>query len=244
VAFSSHRASYCRPAGCKSGRKCREKHHQPPSAPAENQARQAADLADRLLKGVVMSETKSKPILTERRWRQAILISVMSAGLAFVPWAQGSQSVTLAWDASRDTNVAGYVIRFGPDSVSVNNQLDAGTNTSITVSGLQEGTTNYFVVTAYDINHNESPPSSPTYYYVPGVVQMGPMNHAIAGMRPVVPAIQFPVAPGHTYSVQASTDLKNWRTIWETTSTSNAWVQFQDPASANLQMRFYRTVSN
>ena len=56
--------------------------------------------------------------------------------------------------------------------------------------------------------------------------------------------VNFPVAPGQTYTVQASTDMKNWETIWQTTSTSNAWVQFQDPAAPNLQMRFYRTVAS
>jgi hypothetical protein len=57
-------------------------------------------------------------------------------------------------------------------------------------------------------------------------------------------ALNFPVAPGHTYAVQASTDLKNWETIWQTTTTSNTWAQFQDTIATNVQMRFYRTVSN
>jgi hypothetical protein len=57
-------------------------------------------------------------------------------------------------------------------------------------------------------------------------------------------AINFLAASGQTYTVQASTDLKNWETIWQSTSTSNACVQFQDPAAPSLQMRFYRTVTS
>ena len=45
---------------------------------------------------------------------------------------------------------------------------------------------------------------------------------------------------GHTYKVQASVNLTTWSTIWQTTSTSNAWTQFQDVEGANLKMRFYR----
>jgi hypothetical protein len=74
---------------------------------------------------------------------------------------------------------------------------------------------------------------------VPGVVQVAATNSP----QPAV-ALNFPVAPGHTYAVQASTDLKNWETIWQTTTTSNTWAQFQDPIATNVQMRFYRTVSN
>jgi arginine exporter protein ArgO len=74
---------------------------------------------------------------------------------------------------------------------------------------------------------------------VPGVVQVAAINSP----QPAV-AVNFPVVPGHTYAVQASTDLKNWETICQTTPTSDGWVQFQDPIAANVPMRFYRTVSN
>jgi hypothetical protein len=74
---------------------------------------------------------------------------------------------------------------------------------------------------------------------VPGVVRLA----AVSGPRQAV-AVNFPVAPGHAYAVQASTDLKTWHTIWQMTALSNTWVQYQDPAAANLPMRFYRTVSN
>ena len=191
-----------------------------------------------------MSETTSKNGLTGMRGHRAILISVMGLGLAFCPLARAGQSVTLAWGASPDKNATGYMIHYGSEVANYVNKVDAGTNTSWSVTGLKEGTTNYFVVSAYDVNHSESATSNQTVYYVPGVVQLATGSvRTESGSRQAV-AVNFPVAPGHTYSVQASTDLKNWRTIWQTTATSNAWMQFQDPVAANLQMRFYRTISN
>ena len=75
-----------------------------------------------------------------------------------------AQSVTLAWDPSSDTHTAGYIVYYGTDGIHFNNQMDVGTNTSATLSGLQAGTTNYFEVVAYDTNHDESPPSNLTEY--------------------------------------------------------------------------------
>jgi hypothetical protein len=186
-----------------------------------------------------MREAISKNGLTARAARRAIRIFVMGLGLALGPAALGAQSVTLAWNASPDASVAGYMIHYGNDSTNFSRQVDAGTNTSWSVTGLKEGGTNYFVVSAYDVNHNESLPSNQTVYYVPGVVQLAAVN----GPHQAV-TVNFPVAPGHTYAVQASTDLKNWHTIWQTTALSNTWVQYQDPVAVNLPMRFYRTVSN
>ena len=88
-------------------------------------------------------------------------------GLAFCPLAQADQSVTLAWNPSPDTSVAGYVIHYGSDGTNYSEQVDAGTNTVWNVTGLQAGGTNYFVVSAYDVNHNESPLSNPVEYVVP-----------------------------------------------------------------------------
>jgi hypothetical protein len=186
----------------------------------------------------MMSEAITRSGLKRAVGRRAVLNFVMGLGLALCPLSRAAQSVALAWNPSPAGNVAGYVIHYGNNGTNYSNQVDAGTNTSWSVKGLQEGETNYFVVAAYDANHMESPPSNQTVFFVPGVVQIGARTHARQAA-----SLNFPVAPGHTYQVQASTDLQNWVTIWETTATTNTWVQFQDPAAVNLKMRFYRTVS-
>ena len=152
--------------------------------------------------------------------------------------AEGSQTLTLAWNPSQAANVAGYDIYYGNDGTNFQYIIDAGTNTSYEISGLQEGHTNTFAVTAYDDLGIDSAPSNLISYIVPGLLTVAP----IAG--PGSPAlISFPVAPGLTYQLQASVDLTTWSIIWQTTAASNAWTQVQDLQAANFNMRFYRVAS-
>jgi hypothetical protein len=151
--------------------------------------------------------------------------------------ADAAQSLTLAWNPSAASGVAGYHIYYGDDGTNFQYEMDAGTNTTYEVTGLVEGQTVSFVVTSYNAQGVESTPSNLISYIVPGMVSVSPK----AGPRsPAV--INFPVAPGHTYQVQASVDLATWSTIWQTTATNNAWTQFKDVEGANLKMRFYRLV--
>ena len=147
------------------------------------------------------------------------------------------QSVTLGWNASADTNVAGYYVYCGAASRVYTDKNDAGTNTVATISGLQSGQTNYFAVTAYNSAKVESPFSAEVSFIVPGVLQL------TQGTNSSSLNIRFPVAPGHWYEVQASVDLKSWTTISQTpTETSNTWIQFSDPQSGQFSKRFYRLV--
>ncbi len=58
--------------------------------------------------------------------------------------------VTILWTPSSDANVVGYKVHYGPTSREDQFQVDAGKNTSITISNIQEGGAYSFVVTAYD----------------------------------------------------------------------------------------------
>jgi len=142
--------------------------------------------------------------------------------------------VTLAWNSSASANVAGYMIHYGNDCTNYTNQMDAGTNTTCTVTGLQAGQTYYFVVSAYDSSNDESPPSNQAVFHVPELLQV-----SITNSSPPAVVINFPVSTGGVYALQVSADLLNWMTIWQTNTTSNGWVQFQGPIT-----RFYRTASN
>lgn len=154
------------------------------------------------------------------------------------PAAMGSQSISLTWSASSDPSAVGYVLYGGSSSSNYKTRIDVGTNTTITVAGLTEGRTNYFVVTAYDSTKNESPASGQITYIVPGLLTMsrGATNGA-------APQLSFPVAAGHWYEVQACTNLQSWATIWQTTnSTTNGLVVYQDPQKTTLKSKFYRLV--
>jgi hypothetical protein len=83
---------------------------------------------------------------------------------------QAGQSVTLAWNPSADTNVTGYFVYGGVASQNYTNKVDAGNGTNATISGLVEGTTYFFAVTAYNILGLESIPSNEASYSVPSAV--------------------------------------------------------------------------
>jgi PKD repeat protein len=76
---------------------------------------------------------------------------VMLANLFFFcsSYAQAGQ-VTLAWDASSSSGVAGYEINYGQTSGSYASRIDVGNQTSYTVTGLNDGAIYYFATKAYN----------------------------------------------------------------------------------------------
>jgi hypothetical protein len=147
-------------------------------------------------------------------------------------------SLILDWNASASPNTVGYNVYYGTTSGNYPNKLNAGNALSDTISNLTAGVTYYFVATAYDANGNESPYSAQVSFIVPGILTLTP------GANPGSPAtIQFPAAPGHWYEVQATTNLLDWDSIWQSNvAVSNAWMQCTDPNAAAFASRFYRLV--
>ena len=93
----------------------------------------------------------------------------MGGILALLPFrAFAVQSVTLAWDANPDPNVAGYNLYYGVESGTYPSKIPVGDVTSATVTGLVEGMTYYFVLTVHDQAGVESNPSNEVSYTVPG----------------------------------------------------------------------------
>lgn len=171
------------------------------------------------------------------RWTRAAVLG-LAATMLFCGSAWGSQSVTLAWDPSTDAVVAGYLVLYGPASGDYTSRVDAGANTTATISGLREGLTYYFAVVAYDVLGEESAPSPEITYIVPGLLVLSPGADSGKTMN-----LSFPVASGGRYDLQATADLQSWTNIWQTgTSDSNAWVQFTDAQTIPAPQRFYRLV--
>jgi hypothetical protein len=102
---------------------------------------------------------------------RATWVALLALALFFCPLALAAQSLALVWNPSPSPGVAGYIVYYGTDGTDFASQMDVGTNTSATVTGLQPGTTNQFEVVAYDVNRMESPPSNLIEYSVPATTQ-------------------------------------------------------------------------
>jgi hypothetical protein len=105
--------------------------------------------------------------LTRAPKQRKILIIVMGLWAAFCPMTSSAQSAEFAWKANPSDNVTGYMLYESSDGTNFDIEMDAGTNTSYTVTGIEPGSTNYFEVVAYDAQGDESPPSGYLQYIAP-----------------------------------------------------------------------------
>jgi Fibronectin type III domain./FG-GAP repeat. len=74
--------------------------------------------------------------------------------------AASAQTVNLAWDASTDTSVTGYVVKWGTRAGNYTSSIDVGNRTTWTVNGLTTDQKYYFVVTSYAGSGLSSGPSN------------------------------------------------------------------------------------
>src|SRR5690348_9718823 len=82
-----------------------------------------------------------------------------------------ADNVTLAWDPSTDSSVAGYNVYSGGTSRTYTNIINAGSATSVTISNLVPGATYYFAATTYTLAGLESAYSAEASYTVPSANQ-------------------------------------------------------------------------
>ncbi len=168
-----------------------------------------------------------------------IWLTPCSAALGAQPGPPGSQQVTLGWNASPDPTVVGYYLYYGTTTGVYTNKTDVGTNTTFTVPGLVAGSTYYFNTTSYNAARIESGYVPEVSYIVPGILTV------TQSVGSALTRIQFPVAPAHSYQLQASSDLKSWSNLWLTPiETSNAWIEFDEPRTNTIPARFYRLILN
>lgn len=182
-------------------------------------------------------ESRKSSASTNRGGRSGIILLALFFWFSCFSHARASQNVRLAWDPPPNVTIAGYYLYCGNEDGVYTNKIDIGNNTTTSVSGLQEGQTYHFAVAAYNATGVESALSNDTSYLTPGWLRLlGVMNFGAMGM-------EFPVAPGHWYEIQASINLNSWTTIGHTgTATSNAWTQFSDSQAGQFPTRYYRLI--
>src|SRR2546425_4955998 len=108
-----------------------------------------------------------------------LLLGLSALFLTWSPFAQATQSVTLAWDRSTDTTVTGYKLYYTDVGTGTTTTITAGNVTSNTVPGLLEARTYAFDVVSYNASGVESVPSNVINYTVPGTNNTGPVYLAI-----------------------------------------------------------------
>src|SRR5262245_8596027 len=86
------------------------------------------------------------------------LFAVMSLALFVRPvFAAG---VVIAWDASDDSEVAGYIVKYGTEPRDYRTQVNVGRSTTFKAEDLVPGQTYYFTVQAYSADGKQSAPAT------------------------------------------------------------------------------------
>jgi hypothetical protein len=141
-------------------------------------------------------------------------LAIVSATLAFCLAASG-QSVSLQWSASAGSK--GYILDWGLGPNALNSQINVGTNTLVTLTGLTSGKTYYFAVAAYNSSGMIGPFSSEASF--------------VAQTNSTSP----PVAPGSTIVSPASGPMGTAVNIYGANLATAGSVRFNGvPASFNV----------
>jgi hypothetical protein len=76
-------------------------------------------------------------------------VVLTAAVVALIAQSAAAAGLTIAWDPNAETDIAGYVLKYGEQSRDYHVTLDAGRATTLTVEGLVAGRPYYFSVLAY-----------------------------------------------------------------------------------------------
>jgi hypothetical protein len=134
---------------------------------------------------------RANTFLTQKR--TALFRFFLGGAVALMQFsAVASQSVTLTWNPSVNTNVAGYKIYYGAASLTYTNSITVGNVTNTTVTGLADDTTYFFAATTYDSTGAESEFSNEASYQTGGtnvnVVSTNSTSGSIASQPPALNA--------------------------------------------------------
>jgi len=126
----------------------------------------------------------------------ALVVSALSI-LGIGIHASQAADVTLAWDASTSSAVAGYKLYYGLAPRVYNAPIDVGNVTQYKLTGVAEGKNLYFAVTAYDAKKNESVLSTelPCWTIIPSVSGSGSITPAVTTVVSSVTPLTFTFTP-------------------------------------------------
>ena len=147
----------------------------------------------------------------------------------------GQSALTLNWIPSSSPGIIGYRIYYGTANGQYTASAEVGNVLTDTITGLTDGVTYYFAVTAFNTDGDESDFSN-EISLVPGLnaVRLHPATNGqfiltVSGMG------------GRTYDILATQDLSAWILIGTVTLDAGGSLDFTDPDAANFSQRYYRT---
>jgi fibronectin type III domain protein len=158
-------------------------------------------------------------------------------GFARPTFAAQACPLTLDWQPSPDSGVAGYVLYYGADDGPITNRVDVGLQTETVVKDLVASVEYTFYVVAYDADHFEGDPSDPLIYTAEVI---SPLN--LVQSPGGVMSLSFHVAPGAGCWVEYTDTLMppNWNLLTWAVGDSNGLVVIDDWMVE--PSRFYRGV--
>ena len=168
-------------------------------------------------------------------WSKHISFELILCGVLvflFQPSAMATQSVGLAWNPETDTNVVAYRVYFGTASRNYGSSVTVNNSNSVSISGLGDGITYYFAITAIDSAGDESSLSPEVVYQVPSAAAtLMALPGSASQFRLIISGVS-----GYQYVVQTSTNLTSWVSVQTNTSP----FTFVDTNATQLPQCFYR----
>ncbi len=179
------------------------------------------------------------------------LLLTLSIGAAGTLWAD--QIAPLGWLASPSSDVTGYAMYYGRASGRYDFRVDVGATTNAAITSLDEGTTYFFAVSAYDQFGVESELSNEISYTTLDDIRQGPWLAPIsdrtihAGSRLMISNFVADLDQGHvvlrftlsqilpsTASIDATNGLFVWPTSESDVGATNLFtVQVADVTRSN-----------
>jgi len=99
----------------------------------------------------------------------------------------GDSSTGISWNANTETDLSGYIIYWGTNASSLDNTQDVGNVTNYNLAGLNNDTTYYAAIAAYDLAGNISSPSEAL-----AVTPQGSAEEVAENLVPTAPVLVFP----------------------------------------------------
>lgn len=205
-----------------------------------------------------------------RRRLELLVLCLLSLGLPLIVPATATDlpattpSINLIWNANPEPELTGYKVYYGTTSGVYTQSVDIGNQTTATLTNLSVGVTYFSVVTAYDAQRLESPPSV-EISFTP--VALPPPPAPTVTLETLTPPDNNPfpesetaplisdhaplpsgecrftiTAPaGQTLDIYATADLLNWTQVATSTNPSGR-LRVTDHQAADGIQRFYQVL--